>query len=383
MPSSDREIFQTIEEGEGTRIIEESRKRLSDPELMTHYFRSTPEIQRFFSRSIGGAVRLFRVVGIEEIPTGKSDLLFRYRLEGEGDSNTQSISIVGKKHLEVIKDHPWLRYRRFLQDRGEASYWALRKFRELIGGLEDVDLPVPLHYDRSWSVLWMSDLGEENRRFLGGGLDPEEDIAIARTLGDALGRVHSATHSRQLSRLHRGRTSRALISYPEAFMAGALTQKSAAQWRSFTREIREEDYVLIHGDLCPKNILITPRGMALLDFERSNYFDPAYDLGFFCAHLVISMLDAPDPRLSLLFQGFLSEYERRILREGVLDLDALNRRAARFLAMTLFYRARTLEFIGVEDRGVSEVLVALGNRILEKGTASPGEAIRLVEADPS
>jgi 5-methylthioribose kinase len=44
---------------------------------------------------------------------------------------------------------------------------------------------------------------------------------------------------------------------------------------------------LVHGDFSPKNLLVWPGHLLLIDFEVGHYGDPAFDLGFFLTHLVL------------------------------------------------------------------------------------------------
>jgi aminoglycoside phosphotransferase (APT) family kinase protein len=44
---------------------------------------------------------------------------------------------------------------------------------------------------------------------------------------------------------------------------------------------------LVHGDYSPKNLLVWPGHVMLIDFEVGHYGDPAFDLGFFLTHLVL------------------------------------------------------------------------------------------------
>ena len=44
---------------------------------------------------------------------------------------------------------------------------------------------------------------------------------------------------------------------------------------------------LTHADFSPKNLLVYPAGLMMVDFETGHYGDPAFDLGFFLSHLVL------------------------------------------------------------------------------------------------
>ena len=51
--------------------------------------------------------------------------------------------------------------------------------------------------------------------------------------------------------------------------------------------------VLVHGDVSPKNILISPKGPLLLDAECAWYGDPAFDLAFCLNHLLLKCIWKP------------------------------------------------------------------------------------------
>ena len=53
--------------------------------------------------------------------------------------------------------------------------------------------------------------------------------------------------------------------------------------------------VLVHGDYSPKNIVVYPGGVLVLDFEVAHYGDPAFDVAFCLTHLVLKAAHfAPD-----------------------------------------------------------------------------------------
>jgi 5-methylthioribose kinase len=47
---------------------------------------------------------------------------------------------------------------------------------------------------------------------------------------------------------------------------------------------------LVHGDFSPKNLLVWPGHVMLIDFEVGHYGDPAFDLGFFLTHLALKSI---------------------------------------------------------------------------------------------
>jgi 5-methylthioribose kinase len=80
---------------------------------------------------------------------------------------------------------------------------------------------------------------------------------------------------------------------------------------------------LVLGDFSPKNILVHPGGLILLDFECAHAGDPAFDLGFFLSHLLLkairtSLNDLVDyDRFLMLTESFWQSYvDRRGLAPG-------------------------------------------------------------------
>jgi len=54
-----------------------------------------------------------------------------------------------------------------------------------------------------------------------------------------------------------------------------------------------DTYALVHGDLSPKNCLISREGMMLIDFEVIHYGDPGFDTGFLLNHLLLKSHHRP------------------------------------------------------------------------------------------
>jgi len=98
---------------------------------------------------------------------------------------------------------------------------------------------------------------------------------------------------------------------------------------------------LVHGDFSPKNLLIWPGHVMLIDFEVGHYGDPAFDLGFFLTHLLLkSLWSGPRHGEYLnLAESFWDEY-RQVLGPAIdsAELVALERRMLWNLAGCLLAR---------------------------------------------
>jgi aminoglycoside phosphotransferase (APT) family kinase protein len=94
---------------------------------------------------------------------------------------------------------------------------------------------------------------------------------------------------------------------------------------------------LVHGDVSPKNILHGPKGPVLLDAECAWYGDPAFDLAFCSAHLLLKTVWKPPhaPAFLSAAAALRSAYFAGVDWEDPAGLDA---RAARLTAAVLLAR---------------------------------------------
>ena len=53
---------------------------------------------------------------------------------------------------------------------------------------------------------------------------------------------------------------------------------------------------LVHGDFSPKNVMLGPDGLWVIDLEVAHYGDPAFDLAFMVSHLVLKAVRRPGDR---------------------------------------------------------------------------------------
>jgi tRNA A-37 threonylcarbamoyl transferase component Bud32 len=81
---------------------------------------------------------------------------------------------------------------------------------------------------------------------------------------------------------------------------------------------------LVHADFSPKNLLVYPGGLMMVDFETGHYGDPAFDLGFFLTHLVLkAFYHAPrhEPLLQLTARFWAGYRETLASPAGGEDLE--------------------------------------------------------------
>lgn len=94
---------------------------------------------------------------------------------------------------------------------------------------------------------------------------------------------------------------------------------------------------LVHGDFSPKNIMIGPERMVLLDCEVAWFGDPAFDVAFLLNHFLLKALlfrSSPGPYL-LLAERSWQAYQSDLASIAVGDLE---QRVARLLLLLLLAR---------------------------------------------
>lgn len=91
---------------------------------------------------------------------------------------------------------------------------------------------------------------------------------------------------------------------------------------------------LVHGDFSPKNVLVSPERMVLLDCEVAWYGDPAFDLAFMLNHFFLKALShAPrEAGMKCMVNGFWSAYQ------AVRPMPELDARTGWLLLMLLLAR---------------------------------------------
>lgn len=122
---------------------------------------------------------------------------------------------------------------------------------------------------------------------------------------------------------------------------------------------------LVHGDLSPKNVLITDNGPVLLDAECATFGDPAFDPAFFINHLLIKSLHMPamQPRLLASAQEFLNAYLAQVSWE---DPDALDGRIADTLPALMLARVDGKSPVEYLDNNTRHQLRRMALMLLKK-----------------
>lgn len=109
----------------------------------------------------------------------------------------------------------------------------------------------------------------------------------------------------------------------------------------FVRNSLELKHVLLHGDFAPKNIITWNDSHLFIDFEESAYSDPALDVGYFLAHLIIHQtIDGQSVRYDLparLLNIYLTTYAGAGIDSAL--VGRINRYVGIFLISRIYSKA--------------------------------------------
>lgn len=168
-------------------------------------------------------------------------------------------------------------------------------------------------------------------------MDGRVDVAFAATVGQGIAAVHAATAYSETDRaaFPNDEMFRALrvdpfllyVAQHDATLAPALT--------ALVADLVSRKIALVHGDVSPKNILVSADGPVFLDAECAVYGDPAFDLAFCATHLLLKAVWSGDAQLNTAASALVEAYRAGIDWEGA---DGLLLRAGKLTAALLLAR---------------------------------------------
>jgi len=183
-------------------------------------------------------------------------------------------------------------------------------------------------YDPATHSVWKADLAEGN-----------VDVGFAAAVGRMLAAIHTgAAGSDEIAaRFQTTALFEDLRLSP--FLRRCAEVHPDLAWRlvPLAEATAAARITLVHGDVSPKNILHGPNGPVLLDAECAWYGDPAFDLAFCSAHLLLKTVWKPAHQAAYLdaFYALQRAYLPGVAWESPAALDG---RAAPLTAAILLAR---------------------------------------------
>lgn len=154
----------------------------------------------------------------------------------------------------------------------------------------------------------MEFLGSDLRNWKSELLAGRIEIEHAKLAGGVLGRLHAASWNDPAARERFATLPNfhALRIEPYLLTTASRVPEAADLLRAEASRLAETRVALVHGDFSPKNLLVGPRRLVVLDAECGWFGDPAFDTAFLLTHLHLKAL--LHPRAVELVPAFWSAY---------------------------------------------------------------------------
>jgi aminoglycoside phosphotransferase (APT) family kinase protein len=163
------------------------------------------------------------------------------------------------------------------------------------------------------------------------------DVDFAAAVGRGIVAVHAATANNSADRdaFPNDAMFRALRVDPFLLFVAEHDVELAPLLRALADDLSSRKIALVHGDVSPKNILVSGDGPVFLDAECAVYGDPAFDLAFCVTHLLLKAVWSGDAGLNESAAALVAAYRTGIDWE---DADAVLLRAGQLTAALLLAR---------------------------------------------
>ena len=179
------------------------------------------------------------------------------------------------------------------------------------------------------------------------------DAAFAAKVGRALAAIHSATAGKPdvARRFATDAIFHAIRLEPYLVATGKAHADLQPKLQALVERTAQTRVCLVHGDVSPKNILVSPNGPVFLDAECAWYGDPAFDLAFCLNHLLLKCLWVPDAKAA--FLGCFDALSRAYLE--CVSFPGVEQRTASLLPALLLARVdgkSPVEYLREEQKPV-------------------------------
>lgn len=163
------------------------------------------------------------------------------------------------------------------------------------------------------------------------------DVAFAAQVGAGIAAIHAATAYDDGDRADfpNDEMFRALRVDPFLLHVARQDAELAPALIALADDLSGRKIALVHGDVSPKNILVSADGPVFLDAECAVYGDPAFDLAFCTTHLLLKAVWSGDARLNESAAAMVDAYRAASDWE---DADDVLLRAGKLTAALLLAR---------------------------------------------
>jgi aminoglycoside phosphotransferase (APT) family kinase protein len=127
-------------------------------------------------------------------------------------------------------------------------------------------------------------------------LEGQVETHVAQALGDVLADWHSTTsEDPDLAAGLADTTNFSELRISPFFLTVAKVHPDlAGPISAVVAQLTQRATCLVHGDFSPKNVLVGPTGLWVIDWETAHRGDPTFDLAFLLAHLVCKAVHRPE-----------------------------------------------------------------------------------------
>lgn len=183
---------------------------------------------------------------------------------------------------------------------------------DYVGAFLPEAVPRILHRAPEHGFFTMEYLGGEFQNWKTMLLAGVHDIQHAHRAGEILGRIHSKSWGDPQAKrtFNTGRNFDELRIEPYLITTGQRHPQLQAFFEEEAKRLAATQLCLVHGDFSPKNILVGPRRMVLLDCEVAWFGDPAFDVAFILNHLCLKriLFKGAGMQLTFMTTQFLHAY---------------------------------------------------------------------------
>ncbi|AVA26476.1 MULTISPECIES: aminoglycoside phosphotransferase family protein [unclassified Rhizobium] len=226
-------------------------------------------------------------------------------------------------------------------------------------------VPKPLAHDPSSGVFAMEFLpGDEYPLWKAELLQGHVDLKAAEIIGRRIGQIHSVSARMPglPEQFDSTRNFYALRLEPYLVATAAKHPFISDRLSELVDRTANTRHALVHGDVSPKNILLSKIGPVFLDAECAWFGDPAFDLAFCLNHLLLKKLIVENaaPELAASFEALTSAYLNEVDWE---DREAVEARTSSLLPALFLAR--------VDGKSPVEYVTEESQRMLVRKVAVP------------